>query len=156
MRDLVRTIQDITVETFRRWFSDGVFTMSAAIAFYATFAAVPGLLIFMAVVGLVYGNNTASEIEQQVSQYVGDEAGAFVTAAVLVTTDRIAFVRTSPIFVEAALTSPHRDPSGILNRCSQRLRNTSFSFSENERPCCFSSSAIASSASHSHWSLSRL
>ena len=69
--------------------------MSAAIAYYAAFATVPGLLILMSLVGLVYGNNTATEIEQQVSQYVGEEAGAFVTAAVLVTTDRIAFGRGS-------------------------------------------------------------
>ena len=30
----------------------------------------------------------------------------------------------APMFVAAALTSPHREPSGMLNRCSPRTRNT--------------------------------
>ena len=90
-------IGKITRETFRRWVSDGVFTMSAAIAFYATFALVPGLLIVMSMVGVVYGDETAVEIEQQVTQFVGEDAAAFVTQAVLVTTDRISFGRRSAV-----------------------------------------------------------
>lgn len=85
----------IAAETLRRWLTDGVFTMSAAIAYYAAFALVPGLLIVMSMVGVVYGDESASEIEREAARFVGRDAAAFVTGAVLVTRDRIGFGRRS-------------------------------------------------------------
>ena len=67
-------------------------------------------------------------------------------------TERIASVNFCPMFSDTANASPQRLPSGILNRCSPRARKIAFSFSVKERPCCLSCSAIASSASFSHWS----
>lgn len=78
------------------------------------------------------------------------------SSSLTLATARIAFVRTSPMFVDAAFTSPQREPSGIVKRCSPRLRKIAFCCSLKARPCCRSSSAMASSASHSHWSQSRL
>jgi hypothetical protein len=46
------------------------------------------------------------------------------------------------MFVDAAFTSPQREPSGILNRCSPRLRKTAFCCSVNLRPCCRSSCSV--------------
>ena len=46
-------------------------------------------------------------------------------------TERIALVSISPMLVDAALTSPQREPSGIVKRCSPRLRKIARSASVN-------------------------
>ena len=78
----LRTIWELIRETFARWITDGAFQMSAAIAFYAAFSMAPALLILVALVGLVYGSDTAASIENQVSEYVGADAAALVARAV--------------------------------------------------------------------------
>ncbi len=93
----------IAAETVRRWITDGVFTMSAAIAYYAAFALVPGLLIVMSTVGVVYGDETTAEIAREASSLVGEDAAALVTGAVLVTRDRIGFGRRSAVLALAMM-----------------------------------------------------
>src|SRR6266852_4046545 len=56
----------------------------------------------------------------------------------------MALVSFTPMSSETASTSPQRAPSGMAKRCSPRARKIAFCASVNVRPCCRSSSAIAS------------
>jgi len=76
-------------ETFRRWFQDGVFEMSAAIAFYAAFSTAPALAILIRLFALVSGNGTGAEIETEVAAWVGADAGRLIALAVTGAQDRM-------------------------------------------------------------------
>lgn len=69
-------------ETFKRWFQDGVFEMSAAIAFYAAFSTAPALAILIRLLGLFSRNGTDVEIESGLAAWIGADAGRLITLAV--------------------------------------------------------------------------
>ena len=70
-------------ETIHRWFSDGAFEMSAAMAFYAAFSMAPALLILIWLVGSIYGERAPLQIQEQVREYVGPEAAEVITQVVV-------------------------------------------------------------------------
>jgi len=78
-------------ETFRRWFQDGVFEMSAAIAFYAAFSIAPGLAILIRLFGFVAGvrSGTSGEIESQLSTWLGSDPARIIVRAVTGTQGRL-------------------------------------------------------------------
>lgn len=69
-------------ETFRRWFQDGVFEMSAAISFYAAFSIAPALVIIIRLLGLILGSDSSAEIESRISAYAGADAARMISRTV--------------------------------------------------------------------------
>ena len=86
---MLKAVWALTKETFRRWVTDGAFEMSAAIAFYAAFSMAPAMVILVALVALVYGGNTAAELQAQASGSVGPEAAELIGKAIASTTNRV-------------------------------------------------------------------
>jgi membrane protein len=82
----MRAVWDLIKESFYRWIDDGAFQMSASIAFYAAFSMAPGLLIVVALVGLLYSGDTNAEIQREISSYVGEDASRLIARAVASTT----------------------------------------------------------------------
>ena len=82
----MRAVWDLIKESFYRWIDDGAFQMSASIAFYAAFSMAPGLLIVVALVGLIYSGDTNAEIQREISSYVGEDASRLIARAVASTT----------------------------------------------------------------------
>jgi membrane protein len=73
----------------RRWIRDGVFEMSAAIAFYATFSTAPALAILLRLLGFFTADGTGAEIESQVAAWVGADEGRLIALAVTGAQDRM-------------------------------------------------------------------
>jgi membrane protein len=70
-------------DTFADWSEDKVPRLAAALAYYTAFALAPLLLIAIAVAGLVYGREAASnQIGQQLSGLLGPSAAESVNAMV--------------------------------------------------------------------------
>jgi membrane protein len=68
------------------WMRDNATRMSAALAYYAIFSIAPLLVIVVAIVGLVYGDEAAhGQVAGQVSSLVGETAGESIQAAVAAT-----------------------------------------------------------------------
>jgi membrane protein len=63
--------------------------MSAAIAFYAAFAIAPGLVLLIRLTGLVLGDGTTTEIESQITAYIGADAARIISRAVTGTEGRM-------------------------------------------------------------------
>jgi membrane protein len=76
-------------ESFRRWFQDGVFEMSAAIAFYAAFSIAPGLVLLIRLGGFLFGTGTSLDIESQISTYIGADSARVIARAVTGTEGRV-------------------------------------------------------------------
>lgn len=73
-------------ETVTGWMADNATRMSAALAYYAIFSLAPLLVILLAVVGLVYGEEAArGQISGQVAGLVGEAAGDSIQTAVAAT-----------------------------------------------------------------------
>ena len=85
----MQAVWNLLKESFYRWIDDGAFQMSAAIAFYAAFSMAPGLLIVVALISLIYSGDTTVEIQSQISEYVGEDAGLLIARAVTSTTERV-------------------------------------------------------------------
>ena len=77
-----RAVWSLVRETFYRWIDDGSFQMSASIAFYAAFSMAPALLILVSLVRLIYSGDTATGVQAQISEYVGDDAAELIARAV--------------------------------------------------------------------------
>ncbi len=99
----LRTTWALIRETFTRWIRDGAFEMSASIAFYAAFSMAPALLILVALVGLVYSGDTAASIQNQMSEYVGEDAAALVARAVTSLTDGVGRGRVPTVIAIATM-----------------------------------------------------
>ena len=93
----MQAVWNLLKESFYRWIDDGAFQMSAAIAFYAAFSMAPGLLIVVALISLIYSGNTTVEIQSQISEYVGEDAGLLIARAVTSTTERVGGGRTATL-----------------------------------------------------------
>lgn len=71
MRELLNTFKD----AFRGYSQDGVPRMAAAISYYTIFSIAPLLIIIIAIVGFVYGDEQArQQLLGQVSQALGPQA----------------------------------------------------------------------------------
>src|SRR5690349_20727371 len=70
-------------DMFSEWSEDKVPRLAAALAYYTAFALAPLLLIAIAVAGLFFGREAASnQIGQQISGLIGPTAGETVNAMV--------------------------------------------------------------------------
>ncbi len=73
-------------ETVSGWIADNATRMSAALAYYAIFSLAPLLVVLIAVVGLVYGEEAArGQVTGQVAGLVGRQAGESIQTAIAAT-----------------------------------------------------------------------
>ncbi|MFZ0726738.1 MAG: YihY/virulence factor BrkB family protein, partial [Desulfobacterales bacterium] len=80
---MVKKILDITVQSFKQWWSDDVFLYAAAIAFYTIFSLAPILLISAGIASVVFSEQQAEDqIVKEIENLTGSE-GAKVARQVL-------------------------------------------------------------------------
>jgi len=68
--------------TFNEWSEDEVPRLGAALAYYAVFSMAPLLVIVVAIIGFVYRNNPAAQIEQQIAAQVGPDVASLLTRGI--------------------------------------------------------------------------
>lgn len=78
----LRSAWRLVAEAFNEWFEDGVSQIAASLAFYTVFSLAPMLVILMAVVGALYGEEgTRTQILEHSQQLVGERGTQIVEAA---------------------------------------------------------------------------
>lgn len=76
---MLRRWFDLFKTTFQEWNEDEVPRLAAALAYYTAFAIAPLLIVVIAIVGLVYGEQAVEgEIVRQIQSEVGQDAAAVV------------------------------------------------------------------------------
>lgn len=74
-----RDLPGLFAEAAREWLADNAARIGAALAFYATFAAAPLLIICTAVAGMIFGEEAArGELLRQLTELVGKDAAQFL------------------------------------------------------------------------------
>ncbi len=68
--------------TFDDWYEDRAQRMGAALAYYTIFALTPGLVILMALAGLLLGPGAESQIIGQIRELIGDQGAAAIEATI--------------------------------------------------------------------------
>ncbi|MEJ8566490.1 YihY/virulence factor BrkB family protein [Elongatibacter sediminis] len=80
----VRYWLDVVVAAARNWSDSQAFIYSAALAFFTVFSIAPVMIVVVALVGLVLGQEAASgELMEQLQQALGSDAAEVVQTAVL-------------------------------------------------------------------------
>ncbi|GAB4534141.1 MAG: YihY/virulence factor BrkB family protein [Pleurocapsa sp.] len=88
MQIRIKTILRLLKESFQEWQQDKVSLLAAALAYYTVFSITPLLVIAIAIVGAVFGEDAAQgEIVQQINQLVGEQ-GAQAIETALINADR--------------------------------------------------------------------
>lgn len=76
---MLRRSFDLLKTTFQEWSEDNVPRLAAALAYYTAFSIAPMLIVVIAIVGLVYGEQAVEgEIVSQIQSAVGQDAAAVV------------------------------------------------------------------------------
>ena len=68
--------------TFNDWYEDRAQRMGAALAYYTIFALTPGLVIVMALAGLLLGAGAESQIIGQIRELIGEQGAAAIEATI--------------------------------------------------------------------------
>src|SRR6266568_3821638 len=68
--------------TFNDWYEDRAQRIGAALAYYTIFALTPGLVIVMALAGLLLGPGAESQIIGQIRELIGDQGAAAIEATI--------------------------------------------------------------------------
>src|SRR5215813_7284813 len=68
--------------TFSDWYEDRAQRMGAALAYYTIFALAPGLVIVIALAGLVLGSAAESRIIGQIHELIGEQGAKAIEATV--------------------------------------------------------------------------
>ncbi len=77
------TIWGLLKLTYKEWMKDHATRLAAGVAYYATFSIAPLLIIAIALIGLIYGNQAASdELRPQLTQFLGAKPAEFVQGLV--------------------------------------------------------------------------
>ena len=78
-----RVISSLLTETFFEWYEDRVPRLAAALAYYTVFALAPGLILIIALAGLLLGKTAAQgQIISQVEDLAGEAGAQAVRAAI--------------------------------------------------------------------------
>lgn len=78
-----RAILGLFQETFKEWSEDKASRLAAALAYYTIFSIAPLLIIVIAVVGAVFGEEAArGEIFRQIQGLVGTQGAKFIETAI--------------------------------------------------------------------------
>jgi len=77
------SIKQIVIDAAKEWSEDKASRLGAALAYYTVFSIAPLLLITIAIVGFIYGEEAASgQIQGQVAEFVGPEGGKAIETMV--------------------------------------------------------------------------
>src|SRR5713101_8696599 len=68
--------------TFNDWYEDRAQRMGAALAYYTIFALTPGLVILMALAGVLLGPGAESQIIGQIRELIGEQGAAAIEATI--------------------------------------------------------------------------
>src|SRR5882724_11583335 len=68
--------------TFNDWYEDRAQRMGAALAYYTIFALTPGLVILMALAGLLLGPGAESQIIEQIRELIGEQGAVAIEATI--------------------------------------------------------------------------
>jgi membrane protein len=68
--------------TFSNWYEDRAQRMGAALAYYTIFALTPGLVILMALAGLLLGPGAESQIIEQIRELIGEQGAVAIEATI--------------------------------------------------------------------------
>src|SRR6266542_2987302 len=68
--------------TFNDWYEDRAQRMGAALAYYTIFALTPGLVILMALAGLLLGPGAESQIIEQIRELIGKQGATAIEATI--------------------------------------------------------------------------
>jgi membrane protein len=68
--------------TFNDWYEDRAQRMGAALAYYTIFALTPGLVILMALAGILLGPGAESQIIEQIRELIGKQGAAAIEATI--------------------------------------------------------------------------
>src|SRR5882672_8441411 len=68
--------------TFNDWYEDRAQRIGAALAYYTIFALTPGLVILMALAGLLLGPGAESQIIGQINELIGEQGAAAIEATI--------------------------------------------------------------------------
>lgn len=76
----VKAIWSLIRETYQEWNEDKAPRLAASLAYYTIFSLAPLLVLIIAIIGFIIGNNSAihSQIIQQVSSTTGSQGAEFV------------------------------------------------------------------------------
>lgn len=75
----LKTIPQLMRKTFQGWYADNTFQHGAALAYYAVFSLAPVMIIAIAVVSLVFGDQAArGHIADQISETVGPRVASAI------------------------------------------------------------------------------
>ncbi|MDJ0694610.1 YihY/virulence factor BrkB family protein [Mastigocoleus sp. MO_188.B34] len=84
----IRTVFNLTKTTFTHWKEDNASRIAAALAFYTSFSLAPVLVIVIAIVGLVFGQQAAQgRIIDELQGLVGKEAASVIQLMIQNTQD---------------------------------------------------------------------
>src|SRR5215813_14347757 len=75
-------IWSLLSSTFSDWYEDRAQRMGAALAYYTIFALTPGLVIVMALAGLLLGPGAESQIIGQIRELIGEQGAAAIEATI--------------------------------------------------------------------------
>ena len=81
----VRFMQEmwsLLAATFNDWYEDRAQRMGAALAYYTIFALTPGLVILMALAGLLLGPGAESQIIEQIRELIGEQGAVAIEATI--------------------------------------------------------------------------
>jgi membrane protein len=68
--------------TFSDWYEDRAQRMGAALAYYTIFALTPGLVIVMALAGLLLGGGAEGQIIEQIRELIGEQGAKAIEATI--------------------------------------------------------------------------
>src|SRR2546430_12749740 len=68
--------------TMSDWYEDRAQRIGAALAYYTIFALSPGLVIVMALAGLMLGPSAESQIIEQIRELIGKQCAAAIEATI--------------------------------------------------------------------------
>src|SRR5213593_3869208 len=68
--------------TFSDWYEDRAQRLGAALAYYTIFALTPGLVILMAMAGLLIGPGAESHIIEQIRELIGEQGATAIEATI--------------------------------------------------------------------------
>lgn len=72
----------LLVVTFSDWYADRAQRLGAALAYYTIFALAPGLVIVMALAGLLLGPCAESQILGQIRDLIGEQGAMAIQATI--------------------------------------------------------------------------
>ena len=66
--------------TFRDWYEDRAQRLGAALAYYTIFALTPGLVLVIALAGVLLGQDAEGQILGQIRELIGEQGAAAIAA----------------------------------------------------------------------------